>query len=75
MKPSRGWARMAGLVALGWAHVAGAVEVSEALGGPVVISELVAVNPRGARDEDGETSDGIEVWNRGATVVDLKGWG
>lgn len=75
MKAWRAWARIAGLVALAWAHPAGAVEVSEVLGGPVVISELMAVNPRGPQDEDGETSDWIEVWNRGATAVDLKGWG
>lgn len=41
----------------------------------LVISELLANNRSGLRDEDGEYSDWIEIENRGADVADLAGWG
>ncbi len=41
----------------------------------VVLSEYVATNVDGLRDEDDETSDWIEVANLGAQPVDLSGWG
>ena len=40
----------------------------------VSISELVASNATGLRDEDGDTSDWIELFNDGTTPVDLAGW-
>ena len=40
----------------------------------VVISEVLAANQTGLRDEDGDSSDWIELWNRGTTAVNLGGW-
>ncbi|MBN2506248.1 MAG: lamin tail domain-containing protein, partial [Verrucomicrobia bacterium] len=38
------------------------------------INEIVAANDNGAVDEDGDTSDWIEIHNGGSTAVDLAGW-
>ncbi len=38
------------------------------------INEFVANNNRGARDEDGDESDWIELFNSGARSVSLAGW-
>lgn len=43
------------------------------LGGPV-LSEFLARNDSGLEDEDGETSDWIEVINASAEAIDLEGW-
>lgn len=40
----------------------------------VVISEFLASNTKGLRDADGETSDWIELHNRGPSAVNLDGW-
>ncbi|MEM7261804.1 MAG: lamin tail domain-containing protein, partial [Planctomycetota bacterium] len=40
----------------------------------LLISEFLAINDGGLRDEDGDSSDWIEVTNVGATTVDLDGW-
>jgi len=40
----------------------------------VVISEFLAVNDSGLTDEDGETSDWIEIHNSGTQTVNLAGW-
>jgi len=40
----------------------------------VVISEFLASNTKGLRDVDGETSDWIELHNRGNVAVNLQGW-
>ncbi|MGQ9591211.1 MAG: lamin tail domain-containing protein, partial [Planctomycetota bacterium] len=40
----------------------------------VVVSEILAANATGLADEDGETSDWIEIWNRGPAAADLSGW-
>ena len=40
----------------------------------VVINEFVASNQGGLQDEDGDTSDWIELYNFGSTSVDLAGW-
>ena len=40
----------------------------------VIISEFLAANISGRRDEDGEPQDWIELHNRGATVANLSGW-
>ncbi|HEY6225987.1 MAG TPA: LamG-like jellyroll fold domain-containing protein, partial [Verrucomicrobiae bacterium] len=40
----------------------------------VIISEFMASNTRTLLDEDGDTSDWIEVFNLGQTNVNLNGW-
>ena len=40
----------------------------------VVITELLAENRAGILDEDGDSSDWIEIQNQGAFAVDLDGW-
>jgi hypothetical protein len=40
----------------------------------LTISEFMAVNDTGLQDEDGECSDWIELFNGGATPVNLQGW-
>jgi hypothetical protein len=44
--------------------------------GDVIINEFLAsnVSTNGLRDEDGELQDWIELYNRGASVVNLNGW-
>jgi hypothetical protein len=44
--------------------------------GSVVINEFLAANvsTNGLRDEDGDLSDWIELYNRGVTPVNLGGW-
>jgi len=42
--------------------------------GDLVINEFLAANESGLLDEDGEPSDWIEIFNRGATAVNLLGW-
>jgi PA14 domain/Bacterial Ig domain/CotH kinase protein/Chitobiase/beta-hexosaminidase C-terminal domain/Lamin Tail Domain/Immunoglobulin domain len=41
---------------------------------PVFISEFLASNDVGLTDEDGDHSDWIEIYNSGATTVNLAGW-
>src|SRR5437016_14664173 len=40
----------------------------------VLISEFMAANDGPVVDEDGDTSDWIEIHNAGTNVVDLNGW-
>jgi hypothetical protein len=40
----------------------------------VVISEILAANITGLKDEDGEAEDWIELLNQGNTAADLSGW-
>ena len=40
----------------------------------VLISEFMAVNDTGIRDEDGDREDWIELYNAGTTTVDLDDW-
>lgn len=54
----------------GWAYT---VDPDAPLGN-VSISEILAVNRTGIRDEDGETSDWLELCNLGSEVVNLFGW-
>lgn len=44
--------------------------------GDVIINEFLAsnVSTNGLRDEDGELQDWIELYNRGASAVNLNGW-
>jgi hypothetical protein len=43
------------------------------LGRPI-ISEFMAENSSGITDEDGDTSDWIEIWNTTASTLNLAGW-
>lgn len=40
----------------------------------LLITELLALNSKGLTDEDGDTSDWIELYNPGETTVNLAGW-
>src|SRR4051794_14526443 len=40
----------------------------------VILSEFMADNATGLKDEDGEYSDWIEIQNAGTTTVNLAGW-
>ncbi|MHA3770583.1 lamin tail domain-containing protein [Verrucomicrobiota bacterium sgz303538] len=40
----------------------------------VIISEFVASNQNGLRDEEGDVSDWIELYNDGTSAVNLSGW-
>ena len=40
----------------------------------IVLNEFVASNQTGLRDEDGDTSDWIELYNASASPIDLTGW-
>ena len=40
----------------------------------LIINEFVASNLPGLLDEDGDASDWIELYNAGATAVNLAGW-
>ncbi len=40
----------------------------------IVINELMAANGTDFRDEDGDSPDWLEIWNRGADTVSLAGW-
>ncbi len=62
--PSIGRALAAGLL-IGWAGLARP---------EAVISEFLADNTTGLRDEDGDTSDWIEIANPGMEAIDLSGW-
>ncbi|MEO1524919.1 MAG: lamin tail domain-containing protein [Planctomycetota bacterium] len=39
-----------------------------------VISEFLASNAGGLEDEDGDSSDWVEIYNPGSTSIDLTGW-
>jgi len=61
--------------------IAGLLTLTVAVGASVVdyprtvrISEFLAVNNAGLRDEDGELADWIEIHNPTASAVDLAGW-
>ena len=40
----------------------------------VLINEFLAVNNRGIRDEDGDNSDWIELFNSGTSLASMQGW-
>src|SRR5215475_15141259 len=40
----------------------------------LVISEFMAANGGGLLDQDGDSSDWIEIYNSGAATVNLGGW-
>lgn len=64
--------QVVGVVALVLAHAAGAGAALRAQ--DVVIAELMAVNDSTLTDEDGDTSDWLELHNAGEDTVDLVGW-
>jgi len=43
-------------------------------GQSLVLNEFVAVNETGLKDEDGDASDWVEIYNRGTTPASLAGW-
>ncbi|HRZ58178.1 MAG TPA: CotH kinase family protein, partial [Candidatus Paceibacterota bacterium] len=54
----------------GWSYVVDAASPSPAL----VLSEFMADNKRTLNDEDGDSSDWIEVYNSGSDTASLAGW-
>ncbi|MDC0325618.1 CotH kinase family protein [bacterium] len=42
---------------------------------PLLISEFLAANDRGFKDEEGDRTDWIEIFNPGSSPVDLSGFG
>src|ERR1043165_3312673 len=66
-----GWWR-AGCILLCLLATLGFTQSSKAAS--VVISEFLAENDGGLRDQDGDTSDWIELHNISAGAVDLAGW-
>ena len=67
-KPSRERRRRANRSALEF------LESRVPLAADLLISEFMAVNQSGLKDEDGDVSDWIEIFNSGGQEVDLKGW-
>ena len=55
------------LLAGGWAQLSRGAE-------PVFISEFLASNSGGLRDEDGDSSDWLEIFNSGTNTANLNGW-
>lgn len=71
----RGQARLAVLLGLAAsAAVSSGCRASSGTTSAIVISEFLASNSSGLEDSDGETSDWIELYNRGKTTVNLEGW-
>jgi len=54
--------------------VLAALAVAGRIPAGVSITEFVAANKNGLRDEDGDSSDWVELFNDGTAVVDLAGW-
>ncbi len=50
------------------------LEARQVLAASLVISEFLAANDNGIVDEDGDSSDWIELYNGGADAVDLAGY-
>lgn len=50
------------------------ISLAPARGQSFVISEFLAANATGARDEDGDFSDWIEIYNLGSLAASLGGW-
>ncbi|MDY0149924.1 MAG: lamin tail domain-containing protein, partial [Kiritimatiellia bacterium] len=67
------------LQALRWNDNAGAaysyVVPGEPLPVQIYINEVLSSNDDSEQDEDGDFSDWLELYNPGATAVDLTGWG
>ncbi len=68
-RPLTSWRRLIlGLV------LAPVIAISVAVGEGLTISEFVASNNGGLQDEDGETSDWVEIHNPTEAAIDLAGW-
>lgn len=50
------------------------LETRELLSGTPIISEFLASNSNGLKDQDGDESDWLELYNPGAAPVSLNGW-
>lgn len=61
-------------LALQWLGFAMFMALMPTASAAVSISEFVASNSTGLRDEDGDSSDWIELYNDGASPVNLAGW-
>ncbi len=66
-------AQLVGLIVLA---LMGLVPVGMAAEGPsgMMVSEFLASNDDGLRDEDNDSADWIEIQNASASIVDLEGW-
>ena len=49
-------------------------QINSTVSKKVLINEFLALNSEGLKDEDGDNSDWIELYNPGETTVDLTGW-
>ena len=70
----------AGAVELGWIRpnftwqLLGVIQpAAPNVHGKLLISEFMAENGNGLRDEDGQTSDWVEIWNSTTASIDLTG--
>lgn len=63
-------------MSLTWSRIILAALVACSVGvyGQPVINELLAVNGKGIRNEQGQTSDWIEIYNPSSTYIDLAGF-
>ena len=50
------------------------LELRQLLASDLIISEFMASNDNGVRDEDHNRTDWIELLNKGDTAIDLEGW-
>ena len=50
------------------------LEARQMLASDLVITEMVASNRQGLRDEDGDRSDWLEIYNSGSELIDLGGY-
>ena len=67
------WRRCGGGFLLAWTVLSLAASAAPAAD-TVILSEFVASNSGGLRDEDGDASDWIELFNAGTSTVNLGGW-
>ena len=51
-----------------------ALEPRRVLAGDVIIAEVLASNDKAHQDDDGASSDYIELFNTGPSAIDLGGW-
>lgn len=49
-------------------------QINSTVSKKVLINEFLALNSEGLKDEDGDNSDWLELYNPGETTVDLTGW-
>src|SRR5687768_10149459 len=61
-------------VALAVLFVWASVAVPQSAFSQLMITEFLADNSGGLRDEDGDSPDWIEIYNSGVTSVNLAGW-